>query len=364
MANTTLSSDEREAEEGSRPARLIDVARLAKVSRATAARALGGYGFVGNETRERVTAAAQKLNYRLNEVARAMRAGKTLAIGVVIADISNSFFAAAARAIIDTCAEHGYQALIINTDDDIAREIEAVRVLAEKRVDGLIVVPSSPDHNDHLRRVGELSSRLVLLDRRITDMPASTVTTDDRSGARDAVELFIARGHTRIGLLVSTVAVRSHGTTLPRRAVSTVRDRVAGAREALREAGLELPNAWVRYTRNDLPTVTQAALSILGMEPRPTAILATCEEMAVGAMAACRELGLTIGKDIALISFDESPWSRVLTPAISVVQRPIYEMGRAAVTTLVRQIRGGVAPQAIELPTVLVDRESVFDLTG
>ncbi|WP_413990964.1 LacI family DNA-binding transcriptional regulator [Labrys okinawensis] len=364
MASDTTASDERGGEEGGRPARLIDVARLAKVSRATAARALGGYGFVGDETRERVTAAARKLNYRLNEVARAMRAGKTLAIGVVIADISNSFFAAAARAIIDTCAEHGYQALILNTDDDIRREVEAVRVLAEKRVDGLIVVPSSPDHNVHLRNSGELSSRLVLLDRRIADMAASTVTTDDRGGARDAIELFIARGHTRIGLLVSTVATSSHSATLPHQAVSTVRDRLAGAKAALRQAGLDLPNAWVRFSRNDLPIVTQAAIAILATEPRPTAILATCEEMALGVMAACRELGLTIGRDIALISFDESPWSRVLNPAISVVQRPIYEMGRAAVTTLVRQIQGGVGPQAIELPTVLVDRESVFDLKG
>jgi len=360
MASSTISGEERENEVGSRPARLVDVARLAKVSRATAARALGGYGFVGEETRERVTAAARSLNYRLNEVARAMRAGKTLAIGVVVADISNSFFASAARAIIDTCAEQGYQALILNTDDDIAREIEAVRVLAEKRVDGLIVVPSSLDHNAHLRGIGELSSRIVLLDRRVADMNVSTVTTDDRKGARDAIDLLVARGHTRIGLLVSTVAARTYGATMPRLAVSTVRDRVAGAKEALRQAGLPLPGAWVRYSRNDLPIVTQAALSILGSEPRPTAILATCEEMAIGALAACRELGLVVGKDIALVSFDESPWSRVLTPAISVVQRPIYEMGRAAVTTLIQQIQGGVAPKAIELPTMLVDRESVF----
>jgi LacI family transcriptional regulator len=361
MASSTKSAKQRDSEENSRPARLIDVARLAKVSRATAARALGGYGFVGEETRERVNAAAQTLNYRLNEVARAMRAGKTLAIGVVIADISNSFFASAARAIIDTCAELGYQALIINTDDDIGREIEAVRVLVEKRVDGLIVVPSSPDRNEHLRSAGELSSRLVLLDRRIADMPVSTVTTDDRKGARDAIGLFVARGHTQIGLLVSTVATRSSSATQPRLAVSTVRDRVAGAKAAIRAAGLDLPNAWIRYSRNDLPVVTQAAMAILTAEPRPTAILATCEEMAIGVLAACRELGLTVGKDIALISFDESPWSRVLTPAISVVQRPIYEMGRAAVATLVQQIQGGIAPQTIELPTTLIDRESVFD---
>jgi len=195
-------------------------------------------------------------------------------------------------------------------------------------------------------------------------MEVSTVTTDDRRGAREAVELFIARGHRRIGLLVSTVAAPGQAVEQPRLAVSTVRERVAGAEAALGAAGLALPDAWLRYTRNDVPTVTQAALAILRADPRPTAILATCEEMAIGAMAACRELGLVVGKDIALISFDDSPWSQVLSPAISVVQRPIYEMGRAAVTTLVRQIQGFAAPQDIELPTRLLDRESVFSLRG
>ena len=118
-------SGEAEKDTAERPARLLDVARRAGVSRATAARALGGYGLVGDETRERVHAAARELNYSANVVARAMRAGKTLTIGVVIADISNSFFSYATRAIIDTAAQAGYQTLVINTDDDLAREIDA-----------------------------------------------------------------------------------------------------------------------------------------------------------------------------------------------------------------------------------------------
>ncbi|MCV9966711.1 LacI family transcriptional regulator [Pararhizobium sp. BT-229] len=114
-----------------RPARLIDVARRAKVSRATAARALGGYGLVGDDTRERVMAAARELNYSANVVARAMRAGTTQTIGVVVADISNSFFSYAIRAIIDTATLAGYQTLVLNTDDNINKEIDAVRVLLE-----------------------------------------------------------------------------------------------------------------------------------------------------------------------------------------------------------------------------------------
>ena len=357
------TDDDQERGPSQRPPRLVDVARLAKVSRATAARALGGYGLVGDETRERVNAAAKMLNYRLNEAARAMRSGRTQAIGVVIADISNSFFASTARAIIDTCASLGYQTLIINTDDDLKTEIEAVRMLAEKRVAGMIVVPSSPDNNGHLRKAGALEGRMVLLDRRIADFSVSAVTTDDRGGAREAVELFIARGHRRIGLVVMTAAASSQRQSEPRGAVSSARDRVAGAREALDAAGLNLPKAWLRYTPNNPKIIVEAAMAVLSSEPRPTAILATCEEVAIGVLTACRELHLAIGKDVALISFDESPWSGALTPAISVVQRPIYEMGRAAVNLLVRQIQGGATGRDFEMPTILIDRESVFDLS-
>lgn len=364
LCEDRMTDDDRQGRDQRRPARLVDVARLAKVSRATAARALGGYGLVGEETRARVNEAAKALNYRLNEAARAMRAGHTQVIGVVIADISNSFFASTARAIIDTCASLGYQTLIINTDDNLKAEVEAVQTLVEKRVAGMIVVPSSPDKNDHLRNAGALEGRMVLLDRRIADLPISSVTTDDRGGARDAVELFVARGHTRIGLVVMTAAASSQRQSEPRGAVSSALDRVIGVREALKEAGLELPRAWLRYTPNNPKMILDAAIAILSSNPRPTAILATCEEVAVGVLSACRQLGLAIGKDVALISFDESPWSGALTPAISVVQRPIYEMGRTAVNLLVRQIQGGTAGKDIEMPTILIDRESVFERTA
>ncbi|WP_448949906.1 LacI family DNA-binding transcriptional regulator [Labrys neptuniae] len=361
MTEDKKTSEEPSRSDAPRPARLLDVARLAKVSRATAARALGGYGTVTEETRERVSAAAKTLNYRLNEVARAMRAGRTQAIGVILADISNSFFANAARAIIDISTAHGYQALILNSADDPEREVEAVRVLVDKRVDGLIVAPSSFSHNAHLSEAGALSGRIVLFDRGITDLKLSTVTSDDRRGAREAVSLLIARGHRRIGLLVSTAAIEGHGPGQPRQAVSTVRDRVAGARDALKAAGLDLPPAWLRYSRNDVAVVSEAALSILGSEPRPTALLASCEEMTIGILAACRQLGLAVGKDIALISFDESPWLGVLTPAISVVRRPIEAMVSTAVGLLVRQIEAWAEPQSIALANELVVRESVFD---
>lgn len=346
---------------GERPARLIDVARRAKVSRATAARALGGYGLVGGSTRERVLAAARELNYSANVVARAMRAGNTQTIGVVVADISNSFFSYAIRAIIDTAALEGYQTLVLNTDDDLAKEIDAVRLLLEKRVDGLIVVPSSATRTDHLVLDGDdLAKPLVLLDRSVAGLAVTSACTDDRGGARAAIELFLDRGHVHIGLLLATAAAHGSETSQPPGVVSTVRERMAGALEALAAKGA--PDPLICYSRSDLEASHAAALQLLAQQPRPTAVLATNEEMALGVLAACAELGLVLGEDVSLISFDDSPWAKVITPALSVVRRPVYELGSAAVTALIGQIRGEESPGRIELPIQLIDRRSVADL--
>jgi LacI family transcriptional regulator len=300
------------------------------------------------------------LNYSANLVARAMRAGSTRTIGVVVADISNSFFSYATRAIIDTAARAGYQTLVLNTDDDLAKEIDAVRVLVEKRVDGLIVVPSSATDVDHLVMDDDLAKPIVLLDRSVDGLDIASACTDDRGGAKAAVELFLERGHVHIALLLATAAAHGSEEFQPNGVVSTVRDRATGALEALAARGA--PKPIIRYSRSNRESSRVAALELLGQRPRPTAVLATNEEMALGVLAACGELGLAIGKDVSLVSFDDSPWAEVIAPALSVVKRPVYELGSAAVTALIRQIRGEMALGKIELPTELIDRRSVADI--
>jgi LacI family transcriptional regulator len=350
---------DKERDTGEKAARLIDVAKLADVSRATAARALGGYGLVTDATRERVAAAATALNYRVNELARSMRSGRTLTIGVIVADITNSFFNSAIRAIIDTAATAGYQILVLNTDDDIRREREALKVLLEKRVDGLIVVPASPKDSDHLLARGEPDVPIVLLDRYIDSTGIDFVTTDDFEAARDAIHLLVGRGHRRIGMLIATAAATGHSNRQPKGVVTTVSNRVDGAVAALKERGIPFNRDWHRYSRTGLDVAKDAAVHILQTSPRPTAVLATNEEMALGFVAACTELDLSIGHDVSLISFDDTPWASVFRPALSVVQRPVYALGQAAVTVLLSKIAGDKTVQSIKLPAVLIDRNSI-----
>lgn len=347
-----------------KPARLIDVARLANVSRATAARALGGYGSVTQETQQRVLDAASALDYRVNDLARSMRSGRTLTIGVVVADISNSFTLTAIRGIIDAAGGAGYQSLVLNTDGDVRRERDAVRVLREKRVDGLLIVPASHIEVDHLKPVSSHDAPIVLLDRFISCLPLDSVVTADFDGARAAIRLMVERGHRRIALLLGTAAHHGHQESEPYDTVSAVTERVRGALAGFADAGLAVDPALVRYAGSVAPMALAAARHLLTRSPRPTALFAGNEEMLLGALAAGGELGLSIGGDLSLIGFDDAPWLAAFRPALSVVRRPTYELGQQAVARLLARIRGDRRPGLIELPTTLVVRESVANLSG
>ena len=352
--------EDRSRANSTRAPRIVDVAKLAGVSKATAARALSGSDLVAEATRLKIAAAADSLNYRTNGLARAMSAGRSRTIGLVIADISNSFFDRATRAIIDTAARHDYQVLVINTDDDIRAEADAVRVLSEKRVDGIIVVPSSPVKFDHLLLGGKPVSPLVLLDRRIPALPVGTITTDDYASAVEAVKLFASRGHSRMGMLVNSADSREVTAGGANDVVSTIFDRVSGFTAALSEYGLESEPQWIRYTRHDHRDAVKAAKQILSLDPRPTAILATNADAALAVIDACNELHLDLGTEVSLISFDDSPWACVFRPAISVVDRPVYELGQAAVEALLVQIEtGDVLATSVEMKNKLIDRDSV-----
>lgn len=347
-----------------RPSRLVDVAQLAGVSRATAARVLGGYGKASPDAVARVTAAAAELSYRTNELARAIRAGRSRTIGLVIADISNSFFDRMARAVIDRAALSGYQVLVAHTDDLLDLEVRAVQVFIDKRVDGLIVAASSPREYSHLAADGPRHSLpLVLIDRRIPDLHAATVATNDYASAREVVRLFVERGHRHLGLLVSSTG--PVGLTGEFATVSSVDDRVRGFVDQLSASGLSMRPGWLRYGRSDHAEATAAALEMLSPRVRPTAVLTTNNTMALGLIDACRSLGLILGREVSLVTFDDSDWAKVFDPPISVIERPIHTLGEAAVDLLLQQIETGCLEAPLcQIDNRLLDRGSVRVIGG
>lgn len=335
---------------------IADVARAAGVSRATAARVLGGYGYAGAEVRQRVFNAAKRLAYQPNELARSMATGRSKTIGVVVADIGNLYFARAIRAITDTARASGFGVVLANTDEDIELERDAVRVLLANRVDGLIVSPTSSIEVDHLIGARDMGCPFVLLDRRVPVLNADTFAIDNFRAAHQAVTSLIKQEHRRIAL-VSNAPSRGQQHYL----ISSVRERIDGYRAALHDAGIEIVPKLTILGGWDTENLARQLRKLCQSANRPTAFLATDSSVALVLLSVLREMDLSIPDKVSLICFDDADWTAAVTPPLTVVSQPIKELATAATEDLIARLQGEAKTTGEEtlLQATLIDRGSV-----
>lgn len=323
-----------------------DVGELAGVSQATAARVLGGYGPASPAVRAKVEAAAERLGYVPNSVARALASGLTHAVGLVVGDIENPFFGAAARSMSDALEARGHTVLLTNSDEDLDRERRAVETLRARQVDALVVAPSANGPLPHLAAAAA-AAPLVLLDRVVRGLRADSVTVDNRGGARMAVEHLIEHGHRRIGL------VSDHPS------ISSSAERLEGYRDALAAVAIKPDGHLISLggaTRDD---GYRAARRLLEAPDRPTALFTANNFMTVGAMLALSDLGLRVPDDISLVGFDDLEWTTLVDPPLTVVAQPASELGMVAADRVLARIAGGGGrPRRFKLETTLIARAS------
>lgn len=351
---------------GSGAATLPDVARESGVSTATAARALGRYGSVSPATQERVLAAAAALGYRRNALARSMITGTTHTLGVVLADIENPYFYRALQGITDAARARGFDVVLTNTDEDPQIERKALATLAERRVDGLIICPADDGDGSHLHGIVESGMPVVLLDRQVPGLEADMVGLNNRQAASQATRCLIDHGHERIAIVTG-----GDPSILPRLrrpgmkgvqgiSVTTLGPRAAGYRDALEAAGLELRPEFLTaggFRRDDATAATKALMQL--PEP-PTAILAFDSILSLGVLVALRELGVRCPEDVSLLGFDDAEWAEVVSPPLTVMRQPVYEIGvRACQLLLDRAEGGGGRPAQHRLKGRLIERKSV-----
>jgi DNA-binding LacI/PurR family transcriptional regulator len=355
-------------ERGGRPAMatLTQVATAAGVSTATAARALGGYGSVKPATRALVLDAAERVGYRANVLARSMITGSTRTLGVVLSDIENPFFSLALRGISDAAHREGYEVLLVNTDEDVAVESKAVRMLTEKRVDGLVVSPSDADDTSHLRSAIAAGTPVVLLDRRIPGLRADTVGIDNRAAARDATERLLELGHRRIALVTGADPRSADRLSGPRlrgveRAIGTTAGlRAAGYRDALVAAGVEPSPQYVSAEGFHREDGARATGRLLRMPDPPTAVIALDSLLSLGALQAFAELDVSCPDTVSLIGFDDADWAEAVSPPLTVVSQPVYEIGTVACERLLARVAGdGRRTVHRKLATTFIERDSV-----
>lgn len=350
---------------------LVEVARAAGVSTATAARALGNYGRVKESTREAVKLAAETLNYRPNELARSMITGRTRSIGVICGDVHIPFFAGVVRGITDVARGRGYTVLITNSDEDWETEVESLGILQSSRVDGIIISPSDPNRVDHLKRWGESGRPLVMVDRASARFATDAVVIDGPTAVEAAVTRLFDLGHERVAIVgefspdseVDRLfeALGADVDVVDAFDFSPSITRLIGYVRAHRRRGLPLDDALiVRSGAYSIDAAEEATAAALRSPAAPTAIVTTDNSMSLGAYRAVRDSGLRVPDELSFIGFDNQDWTEFAAPGISVIDQPAYSMGQEAARMLLERIDGMAAePRIVTEPATFIDRGSV-----
>ena len=317
-----------------------DIARELGVSLATVSRALADSPDISSETKERVWATAEALNYLPNLMARSLRSKRSRVIGVVVQEVASEFGAQAIRGINDELSRCGYQMLLSSGSASPEQEQIAIAMLLERSVDGLIVADARHHLVDALPAELE-NTRLpvVFVHRRPrAETSASFVGPDDVFGGYLATEHLIGHGHRRIAHLAGPSQWQASW------------DRLDGYRRALGDYGLDLDERLLAWGDWGVESGYAATMTLLDQPEPPTALFVANDVMAAGAIDAARERGLTPPDDLALVGFDAREMSRYLRPALTTVTRPTYDLGRTAASLLVEQVmklRSGAASVAV-----------------
>ncbi len=329
---------------GARSVRMRDVADLAGVGTMTVSRVLNGTARVSEETSSKVYRAIETLKYKPNQVARALRGSRSHTIGVLVPYLYDPFFATCAHAINEVAQSHGCSVILTTTNEDPATELEAVRQMVRRQVDGLIVIPA--ERSGSVLTSPEFSDLpIVTLDRPIPDSSFDSVQVKNKEAGTLATDHLIEHGHRRIAFVALS------------KQLFTMRTRLAGYEAAMRKAGL-VPEA--HFDCQPQRTVTELLRGLWTRPDRPTAIFAANGLTTRYTLQALAELGVEIPNEIALVGFDDFELAEVMRPPLTVVRQPVAQVGQQGAELLFARMQGdsGAARQRVVLPVELVVRGS------
>lgn len=341
----------KEAKPRKRPTQ-ADVAKLAEVSQTTVSHVLNNTPNIAipEETRQRILEAMDDLGYVPDRMARSLRTRKTYTIASIIPDITNPFYPAFQRGIQDVAEHHDYDLIMYNTDGSAANERRCLRSLKQGSVDGAIAVFFHLG-DEALQPLLERNIPIVTLvagKQDVGDLPLDTLYIDNTAAAQMAVSYLIDRGHTRIGMIAGVEA------TPPRRS------RILGYRRALAEHHLPLDEILIQGCDFTEQGGCEGMQELLKLSPRPTAVFAANDLMAIGAMIAIREAGLRVPQDVAVVGFDDIPAAKLVNPPLTTITQFQEQLGKRAAEMLFERING-TAPEngcSVEMPFKLIIRES------
>jgi len=326
---------------------IVDVARHAGVSITTVSHALSGNRRVADSTRARIDHSIRELGYRPNAFARGLRTERSHMVALIIPDITNPYYPTLARGMQDALHSGGYQTLVGSTDGHRDQERSFLQDSLQRRVDG-IAFASFETTARMLAPVLQADIPVVSIGTTIRHRNVDCVRTDDVAGSRDATAYLIEKGYAPIGMIGGPP-----GT-------SPSDHRLDGHRDALREAGIAFNPRLMAIGDFTRAGGASAMGKLLGRRPVPRAVFCANDLMAIGAMDAIRDAGIRVPEDVALVGYDDIEAASLVTPDLTTVVNPAYDMGRECGRLLVERMTGRRNGQRAEVvvPHRLVPRTS------
>ncbi|WP_195696111.1 LacI family DNA-binding transcriptional regulator [Priestia megaterium] len=327
-----------------------DIARVAGVSVTTVSRALNGYSDVNEKTRQKIAAVAKELNYSPNTLARGLVMQKSKTIGLLVSGISresvkDNFTFEVLCGVNERASTLGYDLILFNTNTMMQREKTYTQLCRERRVDGAIIQGIKKE-DPYLKEVVESDIPCVLVDIPVHSNSVGYVTTDNALGAKKAVEHLASLGHKHIGM------INGHEDAF------VSQERLNGYREALKECGLSFRSEWVVSGNFEEKKAEKAAREFLNRHKEVTAIFCASDLMALGALKACKELGLHVPKDISIVGYDNIVLASYSSPNLTTVGQEVYQIGYQAADLLIEMLEGKETNTKRYLDTKLIIRES------
>jgi LacI family transcriptional regulator len=341
-------------------ATIDDVARRAGVSTATVSAVINKSRYVSSELEAAVREAIVELNYTPNGVARSLAQQRTRTIGVIIPTLLNPIYPVIVEAIQKIFDKEGYTLVLASSEDSAGQERAASQMLQLRRVDGVIISPCTDRNLDVLNALHSQGIPIILLNRRLEVPEFDRVVADHASGTLEAVRHLVKLGRTRIALL----ALPGFGSEAGREREG----RQVGYHQGLREHGLAFDPQLFKICGDGKVEIAavKAVQELLALPQPPDAIIASSQNISLGALTALRAAGLNIPADIALVGYDEFLWSGLIDPPLTVIAEPLEEFGKQAALLLLDRLAGKGPPTSTEivLPTQLVIRASTSGSAG
>lgn len=327
-----------------------DIARELNISASTVSRALNNNPIISEPTRKLIEKTAKAMGYRPNILAANFRTKRTNTIGVMLPLINRHFFSSVISGIEEVAYDQGFTVTISQSNDNFEKETKIAQTLFSNRVDGLIVsIGMQTTNYDHLKLFAEKKVPLVFFDRVVDKIKAHKIIVDDYRGGFKAASHLIEQGGKRIAHIGGPLNLKIY------------QDRLSGYKDALEKAGIPINESMLVHNSLTREDGTNAIKRLLQNPEKPDAIFCANDTTALSVILYLREKGIKVPDDIMVVGFSNEPFSEVVTPSISTIKQPGFEMGKKAAELLIKQIKQKDKPvryKTLVMPTELVVRES------